>query len=69
MISIGVQAPDDVQNDITTKVGFNEAFLAVTNIIFAYSTTPRTEIQDTFADLHSRPRCILRFHLGDERPS
>ncbi|KAH8425153.1 uncharacterized protein LDX57_002902 [Aspergillus melleus] len=36
MISIGVQAPDDVRNDITTKVSFNEAFLAVTNIVFAY---------------------------------
>ncbi|KAI9036458.1 putative amino acid transporter [Aspergillus affinis] len=36
MVSIGVQAPDDVRNDITTKVSFNEAFLAVTNIVFAY---------------------------------
>ncbi|PLB44159.1 putative amino acid transporter [Aspergillus steynii IBT 23096] len=36
MIAIGVQAPDDVQNDITTKVSFNDGFLAVTNIVFAY---------------------------------
>lgn len=37
MIAIGVQAPDYVQKDITTHVSFQEAFLAVTNIIFAYS--------------------------------
>ncbi|KAJ5779351.1 hypothetical protein N7457_007071 [Penicillium paradoxum] len=36
MISIGVQAPDDVQNDITTSPTFQEAFLAVTNIVFAF---------------------------------
>ncbi|KAA8652838.1 putative amino acid transporter [Aspergillus tanneri] len=36
MIAIGVQAPDNVRNDITTHVPFNEAFLAVTNIIFAF---------------------------------
>ncbi|EAW13764.1 putative amino acid transporter [Aspergillus clavatus NRRL 1] len=36
MISIGVQAPDDVQVDVTTDVSFQKAFLAVTNIIFAY---------------------------------
>jgi hypothetical protein len=36
MISIGVEAPDNVQNDITTDVSFVDAFLAVTNIVFAY---------------------------------
>ncbi|KAJ5988022.1 hypothetical protein N7481_003232 [Penicillium waksmanii] len=36
MISIGVDAPDNVQNDITTEVSFVDAFLAVTNIVFAY---------------------------------
>ncbi|GIK06591.1 hypothetical protein Aspvir_002241 [Aspergillus viridinutans] len=36
MIAIGVQAPDDIQVDATTEVSFQKAFLAVTNIIFAY---------------------------------
>ncbi|KAJ5234221.1 uncharacterized protein N7469_003389 [Penicillium citrinum] len=36
MISIAVEAPDDVQNDITTDPSFVDAFLAVTNIVFAY---------------------------------
>lgn len=36
MVSIGVQAPDDVQNDITTSPSFADAFLAVTNIVFAF---------------------------------
>ncbi|KAH1615206.1 hypothetical protein V6000_008909 [Aspergillus fumigatus] len=36
MIAIGVQAPDHVHVDVTTKVSFQDAFLAVTNIIFAY---------------------------------
>ncbi|KAF7592255.1 hypothetical protein BBP40_000457 [Aspergillus hancockii] len=38
MISIGVQAPPDVQVDATRDVTFQDAFLAVTNIIFAYIT-------------------------------
>lgn len=38
MISIGVQAPPDVQVDATRDVSFQDAFLAVTNIIFAYIT-------------------------------
>ncbi|PKX90008.1 putative amino acid transporter [Aspergillus novofumigatus IBT 16806] len=37
MIAIGVQAPDHVHVDATTEVSFQDAFLAVTNIIFAYS--------------------------------
>lgn len=36
MISIGVQAPDNVQNDIITAPTFQEGFLAVTNIVFAF---------------------------------
>ncbi|KAJ5699042.1 hypothetical protein N7462_001047 [Penicillium macrosclerotiorum] len=36
MISIAVQAPDDVVNDITTSPSFTDAFLAVTNIVFAF---------------------------------
>jgi hypothetical protein len=36
MVSIGVQAPDYVENDITTSPSFTEAFLAVTNIVFAF---------------------------------
>lgn len=36
MISIGVQAPDNVRNDITTDPTFVDAFLAVTNIVFAF---------------------------------
>ncbi|KAJ6104693.1 hypothetical protein N7523_011013 [Penicillium sp. IBT 18751x] len=36
MISIGVQAPDNVENDITTSPSFVDAFLAVTNIVFAF---------------------------------
>ncbi|KAE8382015.1 transmembrane amino acid transporter protein-domain-containing protein [Aspergillus bertholletiae] len=38
MISIGVQAPPDVQVDATREVTFQDAFLAVCNIIFAYIT-------------------------------
>ncbi|KAJ6098495.1 hypothetical protein N7467_000030 [Penicillium canescens] len=36
MVAIGVQAPDNVQNDITTSPSFADAFLAVTNIVFAF---------------------------------
>lgn len=36
MIAIGVQAPDNVQNDIITSPTFQEGFLAVTNIVFAF---------------------------------
>ncbi|KAJ5757285.1 uncharacterized protein N7511_007467 [Penicillium nucicola] len=36
MVSIAVQAPDDVVNDITTSPTFSDAFLAVTNIVFAF---------------------------------
>ncbi|CAG8039534.1 unnamed protein product [Penicillium nalgiovense] len=36
MIAIAVQAPDDVENDITTSPTFVNAFLAVTNIVFAF---------------------------------
>ncbi|KAI3216554.1 hypothetical protein DTO012A9_10289 [Penicillium roqueforti] len=36
MISIGVQAPSDVQNDIVATPTFQEGFLAVTNIVFAF---------------------------------
>lgn len=36
MIAIAVQAPDHVENDITTSPSFADAFLAVTNIVFAF---------------------------------
>lgn len=36
MVSIGVQAPADVQNDIVATPTFQEGFLAVTNIVFAF---------------------------------
>jgi hypothetical protein len=36
MVAIGVQAPDNVQNDIVTTPTFQEGFLAVTNIVFAF---------------------------------
>ncbi|KAJ5322348.1 hypothetical protein N7452_010637 [Penicillium brevicompactum] len=36
MVAIGVQAPDNVQNDIITAPTFQEGFLAVTNIVFAF---------------------------------
>lgn len=37
MIALGVEAPAHVQNDVTTHPSFVNAFLAVTNIIFAFS--------------------------------
>ncbi|KAJ5313108.1 hypothetical protein PENANT_c018G00399 [Penicillium antarcticum] len=36
MVSIAVQAPDNVENDIITSPSFSDAFLAVTNIVFAF---------------------------------
>lgn len=36
MIAIAVQAPDYVENDITTSPTFADAFLGVTNIVFAF---------------------------------
>ncbi|RAH70336.1 uncharacterized protein BO66DRAFT_374017 [Aspergillus aculeatinus CBS 121060] len=36
MIALGVEAPAHVQNDVTTHPSFVNAFLAVTNIIFAF---------------------------------
>ncbi|PKY04412.1 hypothetical protein P168DRAFT_236371 [Aspergillus campestris IBT 28561] len=36
MVSIAVQMPEQVQNDITTSPSFAEGFLAVTNIVFAF---------------------------------
>lgn len=40
MIAVGVQAPPYVKVHATTHVSFADAFLAVTNIIFAYSMAP-----------------------------
>jgi hypothetical protein len=37
MISIGVDADGPIQNDSVREVSFYKGFLAVTNIIFAYS--------------------------------
>lgn len=37
MISIGVDANGPIQNDAIREVSFYKGFLAVTNIIFAYS--------------------------------
>ncbi|RMJ20988.1 hypothetical protein PHISP_08141, partial [Aspergillus sp. HF37] len=36
MIALGVQAPDFVENRVTTHVSFADAFMAVTQIVFAY---------------------------------
>ncbi|KAJ5629631.1 hypothetical protein N7528_003288 [Penicillium herquei] len=36
MVSVAVQAPEHVQNDVTTSPTFSDAFLAVTNIVFAF---------------------------------
>ena len=37
MVSVGVEAKGPIQNDVARKHSFYKAFLAVTNIIFAYS--------------------------------
>ena len=36
MVSIAVQMPEQVPNEITTSPSFADAFLAVTNIVFAF---------------------------------
>lgn len=40
MVSVGVEAKFPIQNEIVRKDSFYKAFLAVTNIIFAYSLLP-----------------------------
>lgn len=42
MIAIGIQRPGSGHVDVTTSPAFYEAFLAVTNIVFAYGSTPST---------------------------
>lgn len=37
MVSVGVESKGYVENDVARESSFYEAFLAVTNIIFAYS--------------------------------
>jgi hypothetical protein len=39
MIAIGVQRPGSGHVDVTTGPAFYEAFLAVTNIVFAYGSS------------------------------
>jgi hypothetical protein len=48
MIALGVQAPDHVENHVTTHVSFADAFMAVTQIVFAYSTAPQDLVSYTF---------------------
>lgn len=45
MIAVGVQAPPHVEYHATRPgVSFADAFLAVTNIVFAYSMTPNSSM-------------------------
>lgn len=37
MVSIGVEADGTAHNDVVRETSFYKGFLAVTNIIFAYS--------------------------------
>lgn len=42
MIAVGVEGSGPVELDVVRKGTFYRAFLAVTNIIFAYSQKPLT---------------------------
>lgn len=45
MIAVGVQAPPHVEYHATRPdISFADAFLAVTNIVFAYSMTPNSSM-------------------------
>lgn len=69
MIALGVEAPDGVENHVTTHPSFADAFMAVTQIVFAYSKAQRSFYRAPFANPSSRPHCLFRFHLRDEESS
>ncbi|KAF9889537.1 hypothetical protein FE257_007247 [Aspergillus nanangensis] len=66
MIAIGVQAPDDVVREITTKVPFADAFLAVTNIIFAYiAHVAFFGFMSEMEDVRDFPKSLAMLQIGD----
>ncbi|KAL4891198.1 transmembrane amino acid transporter protein-domain-containing protein [Aspergillus ambiguus] len=66
MIAIGVQAPDYVQKDITTDVSFQDAFLAVTNIVFAYiAHVAFFGFLSEMEDPREFPKSLAMLQIGD----
>lgn len=66
MISIGVQAPDNVENDITTSPSFSEAFLAVTNIVFAFvAHVAFFGIMSEMEDVNQFPKSLAMLQFVD----
>lgn len=66
MVSIGVQAPDNVQNDITTSPSFADAFLAVTNIVFAFiAHVSFFGIMSEMEDVKMFPRSLAMLQIID----
>lgn len=66
MISIGVEAPDNVQNDITTSPSFADAFLAVTNIVFAYiAHVSFFGIMSEMEDVREFPKALAMLQVVD----
>jgi hypothetical protein len=67
MVSIGIEKPGNGHVDATVKTNLYHAFLAVTNIVFAYGNTTHTPNISHALTNSSRSRCVLRFHLRDEK--
>ena len=72
MIAVGVEDDYHGKRFATREVPFDEAFLAVTDIVFAYSETLWILVSCfAFSKLTciSRTRRLFRLHVGNEKPS
>lgn len=69
MIAIGIQHPGK-HVDAVTQTSFYRAFIAVTNITFAYGMPSdlATHLDLKRLIFFSRTRCFLWVHLRDEEP-
>lgn len=67
MIAVAVQSPPNVEVDATTHPSFADAFLAVTNIVFAFSMILVCLISRyRLTGKTSCPHRVLRLYLGNE---
>lgn len=69
MIAVGVQDDYHGERFATREVSFDDAFLAVTDIVFAYSEIPRDSIAGSTLTRISCTRRLLRIHVGNEEPA
>lgn len=66
MIAIGIQRPGH-GNDATVDTSLYKAFIAVTNIVFAFGNLSLLLFLPP-TNPNRRPRLILQLHLRDAQP-